>query len=152
MRISALKRSKSLKYISKLSAAQKSSIGIEVFDLKTNTTTKYNAIRAAARDLGLDKRYIENYIYLDQDNPVLDRYTFKLLTSEQSIVVESIKNKIQKTSKKVEVTNIETNEVSIYSSIGIAGRSLGIRQGSISLYLKENRTKPFRGKYIFKYI
>jgi len=25
-------------------------------------------------------------------------------------------------------------------------------QGSISLYLKENRTKPFKGKYLFKFV
>jgi hypothetical protein len=27
---------------------------------------------------GIDKRYIENYIYLNQDVPVLDKYIFKL--------------------------------------------------------------------------
>lgn len=151
MRISAIKRSKSLEYLSKLSAAQKSSIEVEMFDIKTNTTTTYHAIQAAARALGLDKRYIENYIYLNQDKPVLGRYTFKLLTSEKFIGVD-LNNKIQKTSKKVEVTNVETNEISIYTSISSAARSLGIHQGSISLYLKENRSKPFKGKFVFKYI
>ena len=46
-------------------------------DLELNTVTEYHAIRAAAKALGIDKRYIENYVYLDQMEPVLGRYTFK---------------------------------------------------------------------------
>ena len=53
---------------------------------------------------------------------------------------------------KVEVTNVDTKEVTIYSSISAAARALAIRQPSISLYLKENRTKPFKGKYLFKLV
>lgn len=53
--------------------------------------------------------------------------------------------------KKIEVTNVETKEVIIYPSIGAAVRELGYYQGSISLYLKENRTKPFKGLYLFKW-
>ena len=33
-----------------------------------------------------------------------------------------------------------------------AAKTLGLYQASISLYLKEKRTKPFKGKYIFKLI
>ena len=53
---------------------------------------------------------------------------------------------------KVEVTNVDTKEVTIYSSIGTAARLLGYRQPSVSLYIKENRTKPFKGKYLFKLV
>jgi hypothetical protein len=59
---------------------------------------------------------------------------------------------VQKTSKKVKVTNVETKEVRIYPSIGAAARALGYRQPSISLYLKENRTNPFKGVYLFKLV
>ncbi|RMZ69696.1 GIY-YIG endonuclease [Pyrenophora seminiperda CCB06] len=45
---------------------------------------------------------------------------------------------------KVEVTNVDTKQVTTYSSITAAARSIGIRQPSISLYLKDNRTKPFK--------
>ncbi|PQE22343.1 GIY-YIG endonuclease (mitochondrion) protein [Rutstroemia sp. NJR-2017a BBW] len=50
---------------------RKNGIKVEVTDLETNTTTTYHAIRAAARALDIDKRYIEHYIYLKQDKPVL---------------------------------------------------------------------------------
>lgn len=147
MRIAASKTFKSPEFLTKLSKAQSSSIEVEVTDLETNTTTTYHAIRAAARALGIDKRYIEHYIYLKQDLPVLGRYTFKLNLDTES--TNLINQKVQKTSMKVEVTNVDTKEVTIYTSISTAARELGFRQASISLYLKENRTKPFKGKYLF---
>ena len=173
MRAAALKRSPET--LAKMSASHPMKIQVEVTDIETNTSTTYHAIKAAARALGIDKRYIEHYIYLNQDKPVLGKYTFKLLHTEgqvekpnigkvqpESSVVLSREGstqttfsaaiKVQKTSKKVEVTNVETKEVTIYPSIGAAARALGYRQASISLYLKENRTNPFKGMYLFKLV
>jgi hypothetical protein len=132
--------------LAKLSAAQPSCTKVEVVDLETNTSTIFYAIKAAARALNIDRRYIEHYIYLNQDKPVLGKYTFKLISNDKKI------EKVQKTSKKIEVTNINTKEVTIYTSIGAAARALGYRQPSVSLYLKENRTKPFKGLYLFKLV
>lgn len=147
MRIAANNRLKSPEVTAKLSAAQPNNKKVEVIDLETNISTVYNAIRAAARTLSIDRRYIEHYIYLNQDKPVLGRYIFKLINSNNK-KIESF----QKTSKKIEVTNIKTNEVTIYASIGAAARALGYHQASISLYLKHNRTKPFKGIYLFKLV
>jgi len=55
----------------------------------------------------------------------LDRYIFKLVESTSE---SKNKAKVQITSKKLEVTNIETKEVTIYSSISAAARSIGYRQ------------------------
>ena len=106
----------------------------------------------SARALEIDKRYIEHYIYLKQNKPVFGRYTFKLNLNSEDESTNLIQEKVQKTSMKVEVTNVETKEVTIYSSITAAAKALGYRQPSISLYLKENRTKPFKGLYLFKLI
>jgi hypothetical protein len=100
-------------------------IQVEVTGIETNTYTIYHAIKVAARGLGIDKRYIEHYIYLNHNKPVLGKYTFKLLDTEG--LVESQPNtgkvqsggrlglsrkgstqttfsaKVQKTSKKVKV-------------------------------------------------
>lgn len=131
MRSAAAKTFKSPEFLDKLSKGQSSGIQVEVTDTKTNTSTTYHAIRAAARALNIDKRYIEHYIYLKQDKPVLGRYTFKLVnlnsvTSESfgqnTNIINVNKEKIQKTSLKVEVTNIDTKEITIYSSIGSAAR------------------------------
>ena len=59
---------------------------------------------------------------------------------------------MQKTAIKLEVTNVDTNEIIVYLSIGAAAKALGIRQISISTYLKKGQTTPFRGKYLFKAI
>ena len=153
IRIAANKRAESPEFLAKMSTDQSSRVKVEVTDVETQTTTTYHAIRAAARALSIDKRYIEHYLYLNQDKPVLDKYTFKLISCDgenlNSFNDPSIK--VQKTSKKIEVTNVETKEVTIYPSIGAAARALGYRQPSISLYLKENRTKPFKGLYLFKW-
>jgi hypothetical protein len=152
IRLAANKRAESPEYLAKMSTDQTSVMKVEVTDVETQTTTTYHAIRAAARALSIDKRYIEHYIYLNQDRPVLDKYTFKLIRcdGENLNPFNDPSIKVQKTSKKIEVTNVETKEVTLYPSIGAAARALGYRQPSISLYLKENRTKPFKGLYLFK--
>lgn len=69
-------------------------------DLETNTSTLYDAIKGAARALSIDRRYIEHYIYLNQDKPILSRYILKLINFNKKI------EKAQKISKKIEVTNV----------------------------------------------
>lgn len=155
MRIAASKTFKSPEFLTKLSKGQPTGIEVEVTDLEAqapNNTTTYHAIRAAARALDIDKRYIEHYIYLKQDKPVLGRYTFKLNLNSDDKSINLISKRVQKTSMKVEVTNVDTKEVTVYSSITAAAKALGYRQPSISLYLKENRIKPFKGKYLFKLV
>lgn len=148
MRNAANSRNKSPEILAKLSAAQPKSIKVEVVNLETNTSTMYDAIKAAARAIDIDRRYIENYIYLNQNKPVLGKYIFKLINSNNNKKTA----KIPITSKSIEVTNVNTQEVTVYPSIGAAARTLGYRQASLSLYLKENRIKPFKGIYLFKLV
>src|ERR1700744_5847676 len=152
MRIAANKRLESPEVLAKMSIDQSSGIKVEVTDVETNIYTTYRAIKAAARALSIDKRYIEHYVYLNQDKPVLGKYTFKLISYEDENLnpFNNPSIKVQKTSKKIKVVNVETKEITIYPSIGAAARALGYRQASISLYLKENRTKPFKGLYLLK--
>lgn len=97
MRIAVAKRYSET--LAKLSAVQSRSIKVEVTDMETNTTTIYHAIRAAARILGIDKRYIEHYIILNEDEPVFARYTFKLLDSKDKSPNLINVGKVQKTFK-----------------------------------------------------
>ena len=119
--------------------------GIKVTDIETNVVTYYHAIRAAARDLAIDKRYLEHYIYMDNHKPVLAKYTFELLDPKQEKELKK-----QNTSQRLEVRDLHTNVVTVYDSIGTAARDLKIKQPSISLYIKDKRVKPFKGRYIFK--
>lgn len=123
IRIAANKRMESPEVLAKKSTDQSSGIKVEVTDVETQTTTTYHAIKAAARALSLDKRYIEHYIYLNQDKPVLGKYTFKLISCDDENLnpFNDPSIKVQKTSKKIEVTNVQTKEVIIYPSIGAVG-------------------------------
>jgi len=108
IRLAAKKRAESPEYLAKMSEDQTSGIKVQVTDVETQTITTHNAIRAAARALSLDKRYIEHYIYLNQDNPVLGKYTFKLISCDDENLnpFNDPSIKVQKTNKKIEATNV----------------------------------------------
>lgn len=148
MREGAIERAKCPKYQDMLSRSQTSGMKVEVTDVQTNTSTVYHAIRAAARALSIDKRYIEHFLNLNQTKPVFDRYTFKLINSESNVKPINI----QKTNKSVEVTNVVTKEVTIYHSVSAAAKAIGCRQTSISQYLIKKSTHPYRKLYIFRLV
>lgn len=50
---------------------------IEVIDLQLNTVTKYNSMRAAARDLEIGYTSIAAYLKRNQKSPYKNRYVFK---------------------------------------------------------------------------
>jgi hypothetical protein len=62
------------------------------------------------------------------------------------------KNTVSNNAQAIEVTNVETNEITVYPSFDLAAKSPGILRASISGYLKNKRTKPFKGKYLFKLV
>jgi hypothetical protein len=68
---------KSKEIITKFSMGQQTKYQVEVIDLKLNKKTVYHPVRAVANVLDINKRYIENYINLNQIEPVLGRYIFK---------------------------------------------------------------------------
>lgn len=141
--MSFIAKNRSEEILDKLSAAQKTGQPVEVTDLELGSKTEYHAIKAAAKALGIDRKYIENYIHLNQTEPVQGRYTFKLVGEPK---VKTVRK--QGSSQGVEVTDLELNLVTPYPSIGLAAKSLGVRQASISLYLKEGRKTPYLKRYI----
>ena len=118
---------------------------VEVIDLKLNTTTTYHAIRATAKVLGIDKRYINNYFNLNQTEPVLGRYIFRKTGKPAKVNMVT-----QRTCQAIEVTDLQRNKSDTYLSESSAARALGVHPDSISLYLKENPKNPFKGRYVFR--
>jgi len=145
MRLSALKKSPIV--IAKMSASQRTSQAVEVTDLELKTKTTYHAIRSAAKALGFDRRYLINYVYLNQTKPLFGRFIVKKI--KQPILKRL---DVQVTARKIEVTDLLKGITTNFSSISLVARALGFRQASISLYLKENRKKPFKGRFIIKFI
>ena len=60
--------------------------------------------------------------------------------------------KVNKKSIQIEVTNIDTNEVTIYPSFTLAAEALDIPRASLSGYLAKKRTNAYRNKYYFKLV
>lgn len=60
--------------------------------------------------------------------------------------------KVKRSSKKIEVTDIETNVVTTYPSYTLAAEALGVRQSSLSTYFAGKRTAPFKKKYNLKLV
>lgn len=66
--------------------------------------------------------------------------------------LENIENKVTRGTKEVEVTDLETNKVTIYPSFTLAAEALNISQASISGYFVKQRVNPFRKRYVFKLV
>ena len=63
-----------------------------------------------------------------------------------------LENKITRGTKGIEVTDLETNEVTIYPSFTLAAEALNISPSSISGYFAKQRVNPFKKRYIFKLV
>lgn len=66
--------------------------------------------------------------------------------------LEKLENKVTRGTKGIEVTDLETNEVTIYPSFTLAAEALNISQSSISGYFAKQRVNPFRKRYTFKLV
>lgn len=52
--------------------------------------------------------------------------------------------------QKIEVTNVTTNQTTIYESLSAAALAIDLHTANISTFLSRNQQKPFKGIYIFK--
>jgi hypothetical protein len=52
----------------------------------------------------------------------------------------------------ISVLDVINNNTFEYDSMSAVATALGIKQSSISNYLRNNQTKPFKGRYIFSKI
>jgi hypothetical protein len=66
--------------------------------------------------------------------------------------LENLENKVTRSTKGIEVIDLETNEVTIYPSFTLAAEALNISPASISGYFAKQGVNPFRKRYIFKLV
>lgn len=119
---------------------------------KTGETTKFSSLTEAAKYLEVSRGAIWYY------------FNKKVSSGEGEIAPFEMKGYIitkddcsedvlvNRGTKYIEITDIITNETSTYSSISLAGKALGVRQSSISGYLKKNSNNPFKSRYLIKLI
>lgn len=112
----------------------------------SNIVKEFPTIKDAAEFLGVSRSSL-SYI-LNNSNKV---------ESELSVVngyivsrTEKSVNYIRPDSIAIEVKDIESNTINIYSSITLAAEAIGVKKGSITMYFKSKQTTPFKNKYILK--
>lgn len=120
---------------------------IVVTDLILNVKTSYHAINAAAKALGIDKRHITRALELNSDKPILDRFIV-----EPAEPLKVLKNNIQTSFKPVSLTEISSGVSTTYPNLASAPKALGVFPQSIATYIRRNTGKPYKGKYLIKFI
>jgi hypothetical protein len=77
-------------------------------------------------------------------NESLKGYTITKIADSQ--------NNVNRKRKNIEVTDLDTNQVTIYPSFTLASEALGVPQSSLSGYFAKKRTNPFGKKYILRLV
>lgn len=123
------------------------SIPIEVINLETNVSQNYVSLNEAAKNLNTTKNTLKRYIL----NSKLFKGVYKL---NANLTISNFDSNYINHPKsiKIEVTDLEKNTLTSYSSILSASRALGVRSTTIYLFIKRNQTKPYKGRFIFKTI
>ena len=112
-------------------------------NIETGDKKEFVSMTEAAKYLNVSRARLWYFIHKTRDE-TLKGYSISKL--------ENIENKVTRSTKGIEVTDLETNEVTIYSSFTLAAEALNISQSSISGYFAKQRVNPFRKRYIFKLV
>lgn len=122
----------------------------------TGVTKQFSTMKAAYQFLGISHKRLLNLLQNNKSSTNGQINTIKgYIISKLNPVKREGKTipegspRILTDPSGIEVTNIKTNEVTIYSSISSAGEALSIPQASINVYLSRKRTTPYRGIYSF---
>ena len=132
---------------------------------ETSSTSNYNkqqAILLTNKLTGISKKFSsmkETAEYLEISRAAL-WYFFKNTANTESetlkghVISKIVDSHVKVNSKsiKIEVTDIDTNEVTIYPSFTLAAEALGVPRASISRYLGKKRTNPYKNKYYLKLV
>jgi len=112
----------------------------------TGISQEFYSMTEVAKFLGISRKRLWNFLSntANTENETLKGYTVSKITDKYA--------KVNKKSIKIEVTDIDTNEVNIYPSFTLAAEAVGVPRASLSGYLAKNRTNPYRKKYIFKLV
>jgi predicted transcriptional regulator len=112
-------------------------------NLETGDKKDFVSMTEAAKYLNVSRARLWYFLH-KTDDETLKGYSISKL--------ENLENEITRGTKRIEVTDLETNEVTIYSSFTLAAKHLNIPQSSISGYFAKQRVNPFRKRYIFKLV
>ena len=85
---------------------------------------------------------LRNALKKDVQDILINGFKFSKLTVSSS--------QFEPNNISIEVTNVNTQEVSVYSSITSAAKAIGTYQPSLSAYLNKNSSTPFKGNFLIR--
>jgi predicted transcriptional regulator len=118
-------------------------------NVETGDKKEFVSMTDAAKYLNVSRARLWYFINKTEDETLKGYSVSKL---------ENLENKITRGTKGIEVTDLETNEVTIYPSFTLAAEALNISPSSISGYFAKQRVNPSlfykkkKGWYIFKLV
>jgi hypothetical protein len=153
--------------------SQPAKITVEVSNILTGEITIFPSLHRAAVAMCCSEPNVINRFHGSSDSLIKGVYKVKSIVTESFSPRESYKHSIEirekmsefqknrfnslesrntlmdssPTKKGIEVTDLETGNTKIYTSIRQASRELGLYSAAISKYLKSNPQHPFKGRY-----
>lgn len=123
---------------------------IKVTNLNTGNTTNYFSITQAANALAISRKYLLEYLFLTGENkPILGKYIITYIGKYNKYqLINPKKFPLRGNPYTIEITNIDSSEKLVFSSLAEAARNLGVRFISLKSNLNGKRSKFFKGKYI----
>jgi group I intron endonuclease len=143
------------KKVEHLSTSKVQQQSLLLTNTETGETKKFSSITETAKYLEVSRGRIWYYFNKNVSSGAseiapftIKGYKFTKITynDDSSEVI------VNRATKRLDITDIMTNVTSTYSSFTSAGKALGVRQSSISGYLKKNTPNLFKGRYIIKLI
>jgi len=116
-------------------------------DKASGVTKQFSTMKAACQYLEISSKRLSNYLKNNESSS-----TNEQISTIKGFIITKVDSFVKRYSKTIEVTNINTNEITRYPSVSSAAEALGISAASISTYFNRKRTTPFRNKYLFKLI
>ena len=100
---------------------------------------EFSTLTDAAEYLDISQTRLSNY--LKKNEAPSDAKIKGYIISKISKDLQN--STVSKSAQAIEVTNVETNEITVFPSFVLAAKALGIRRSSISGYLMNKRTSSF---------
>lgn len=113
---------------------------------ETGEIKEFSSLTEAANFLNISRGRLWYFLSetVKTGEETLKGYTITKITDSEG--------KVNRKTSKIEVTDVNTKEVTIYPSLTLAGKALDVPSSSLSGYFAKKRTNIFKNKYILKIV
>lgn len=112
-------------------------------DMKTGESREFSSMAEGARYINRTPIQLRNALKRDAQDIKINGYKLSRLTKDAN-------SKFEPNSVSIEVKNLDTKEVTVYSSITSAAKAMGSNQSGLSAYLIRNSSVPFKRNYLIR--